>query len=327
MRSFCLVCLLFISALGLPVAAQSAAGDPPVGVVSLVWGAVTIKHQDEDYKPARWLEPVFPGDLVKTADPGSKLLVTFFFDNHQEVLGPDSVARVDNGGLVSLSGDAPRKDAARNPFGAGGVESPFIYTRKLVEADFAQAVQANLEAEKSILAGRVRPSFPPSMFWSKQEGESSFRVFDYLGNPMWTRTVAGHTYKLTQKEADAMPKGVVYSWDVVANGQTVVARYPFKLLTKPQRDWYLQQRAAFDKKKNAGKLERSDWTDMILVASQLFYVDEAIDLLYKMREMDPQNPNIYRALTRVYLHKGCPGHAKQAHDMELKLGGLDPIYP
>jgi hypothetical protein len=300
-----------------------------VGVISLVWGVVTVKHENEDYKPARWLEPIFAGDLVKTADPGSKLLVTFFFDNHQEVMGPASDARVDSAGLIKIDGGDIRKDRARNPFGAGGVESPFIYTRKLVEADFANAASADLEAEKLILAGRVRPSFPPSMFWNKQpEGtRSEFRVFDYLGKPMWTRSVDGHTYKLTQKQADAMPKGVIYWWDVVANGQTVVARYPFKLLTKPQRDWYLQQRAAFDAKKASGKLERSDWTDMILVASQLFYVDEAIDLLYKMRDMDPENPNIYRAMTRVYLHKGCPGMAKQAHDKELQLGGIDPINP
>ena len=66
-------------------------------------------------------------------------------------------------------------------------------------------------------------------------------------------------------------------------------------------------------------------TDMLLVASQLYYVDEALDLLYKMREMDPENPNIYRALTRLYLHKGCSGNAKRAHERELELGGVDPV--
>ena len=305
----------------------AADGDSPVGVISLVWGEVTVKHENEDYKPARWLEPIFAGDLVKTATPGSKLLVTFFDDNHQEVMGPASSARVDDRGLTKIDGEDIRKDPARNPFGAGGVGNPFIYTRKLAQADFANAASADLETEKLILAGRVRPSFPPSMFWSKQaEGTvSHLRVFDYLGKPMWTREVQGHTYKLTEKEADAMPKGVVYTWDVVADKQTVVVRYPFRLLTKPQRDWYQKQRRDFDNKKAAGKLERSDWTDMILVSTQLYYVDEAIDLLYKMRDMDPQNPNIYRALTRAYLHKGCPGTAQQALDKELQLGGIDPI--
>lgn len=316
--------LLVMLATCQPLLAQN---DTSVGVVSLVWGEVTVKHENEDYKPARWLEPIFPGDMVKTSGPGSKLLLTFFSDNHQEVMGSDNEATVGQAGLVNAINGAVRVDGPRNPFGAGGVESPFIYTRKLVQADFANAANANLEAEKAICQGRVRPSFPPNMFWGKQADGvvSTFRVFDYLGAPLWTRQVKGHSYQMSEKEANAMPKGVIYNWDVMAGDQVVVARYPFKLLTKPQRDWYLQQRAIFDKKKTNGKLERSDWTDMCLMASQLLYVDEALDLLYKMGDMDPQNPNIQRALVRVYLMKGCPGLAKQALDKELELGGVDPI--
>lgn len=299
-----------------------AAGDAPVAVISLVWGAVTIKHQNEDYKPARWLEPIFAGDSLKTSGSDAKLLVTYFNDNHQEVVGPDSEASAVESGL---NGPAVRKDPARNPFGAGGVENPFVYTRKLVEADF-QNPPFDFETEKLILQARVRPTFPPSLFWQKSS-DCVLQVYDYVGAPLWRKPLKAHSYVLTAAQAQAMPKGVKYWWEVKSGNQTLVAKYPFNLLTKPQYKWFQQQRQSYDSKKASGKLERSDWTDLLLVCSQLDYIDEALDLLYKMAEMDPNNPAIYRAMTRVYLAKNCPAHALKAHDKELELGGLDPVYP
>jgi len=316
--------LLGLVLLALPGWAQA---DIPVAVISLVWGEVTVKHANEDYKPARWLEPVFPGDRVRTQGAGSKLLITFFSDNHQEVLSSDVEAEVAAAGLSGPPASQLRKDPARNPFGAGGVGNPFVYTRKLIEADFAKADQP-YEDEKVWLQARVRPTFPPSLFWQKGS-KASYRlqVFDYLGAPLWNRTVKDHRYQLSVSEANAMPKGVTYTWQVESEGQPLVARYPFNLLTRPQFKWFQEQRADFDAKKAANKLQRSDWTDLLLVSAQLNYVDEALDLLYKMAEMDPNNPNIYRALVRVYLTRGCPAHARKAHQKELELGGLDPIYP
>jgi hypothetical protein len=299
-----------------------AAGDSPVAVVSLVWGAVTIKHQNEDYKPARWLEPVFAGDQVKTSGADSKLLITFFNDNHQEVVGPDSNATAVD---TTLNGSSVRKDAARNPFGAGGVENPFVYTHRLIQADF-QNPPFSYDAEKQLLQARVRPTFPPSLFWQKSDN-SLLQVYDYLGNSMWKKQLSGHSYVLTNEQAQAMPKGVNYWWDVTSGNQVLVAKYPFKLLTLPQYKWAEDQRHSFDSKRSTDQLQRSDWTDYLLVCSQLNYIDEALDLLYKMAEMDPNNPAIYRAMTRVYLAKKCPVHAQKAHDKELQLGGLDPVYP
>ena len=308
----------------LPAPAQQA----PVAVISLVWGQVTVKHENEDYEPARWLEPIFPGDLVKTSGPGSKLLVNYFSDNHQEVMAQDCEAQTGTAGLVIQTGSPVRRDGPRNPFGAGGVANPFIYTRKLVQADFPTTVP-DIATENGILQARVRPTFPPSFFWQKLPAGaiSTFQVYDYTGAPMWSKAFKTHEYAMETSRAEAMPKGVTYSWEVKSGEQEVVARYPFNLLTLPQYKWYKEQKASYEAKKASQKLQRSDWTDLLLVCAQLNYVDEALDLLTKMAAMDPQNPNIYRALTRVYLAKNCPAHAKQAHDRELQLGGLDPVYP
>ena len=43
--------LFFLTAA--PIVAQDEEPATPVGVVSLVWGEVTVKHSDADYKPAR----------------------------------------------------------------------------------------------------------------------------------------------------------------------------------------------------------------------------------------------------------------------------------
>jgi len=75
------------------------------------------------------------------------------------------------------------------------------------------------------------------------------------------------------------------------------------------------------------KLQRSVYTDYLLVCSQVLEIDRAMEIAEKMRKMDPNNPRIFRILTRIYLRKGCPAHAKAAHDKLVKLGGRDPIYP
>ena len=320
---------LVVTGLGLPSFAQGQ--DTPVAVVSLVWGAVTVKHQDADYKPARWLEPIFPGDQVRTTGPGSKLLVTYFFDKHQEVVGPDLVADAQAKTLTKTEGKSDiRRDAARQPFGAGGVESPFVYTHKLVQDDFAGAdAPGAMEKELATLKSRVRPTFPPS-FWWQTNGASEYEIS--IAQPGvegggWTKKVTGNQYKLTLDEANSLLKGVNYDWTVKGNGETVVASYPFKLLTLPLKKWYNEQVGAFNDSRNLDKLQRNQWTDYLLVCAQVNEVDRSMEIIEKMRQLDPKNPRIYRALTRIYILKGCPAHAKSAHDQLVALGGRDPIYP
>jgi len=93
------------------------------------------------------------------------------------------------------------------------------------------------------------------------------------------------------------------------------------------RKWFNEQAAVFTTLRRQNKLQRSDYTDYLLVCSQILDIDRAMELIEKMRAIDPKNPRVFRALTRIYLRKGCPGHAMAAHKKLEKLGGLDPIYP
>jgi hypothetical protein len=318
-----LMALFFMSG-----ASAQGPDDKPVAVMSLVWGEVTIKHTDADYKPARWLEPVYPGDLIRTAGPGSKLLITYFYDNHQEVVGPDMVGTATAQTLTKTEGEGTiRKDPARNPFGAGGVANPFIYTHKLIEDDF-KGKDEGIEAEQGTLRARVRPAFPPSFSWEDSGAEQyTLSIFEPAGSLVWSKDVKGTQYKLTQAEGNQLLKGVNYKWGVTADGNEVVRPYEFMLLTLPLRKWFDEQAATFDKKRKLGKLERSDWTDYLLVCSQVNEIDRVFELMEKMKEMDSKNPRLYRALTRVYIYKKCPAHAQAAHDKLVELGGRDPIYP
>ncbi|MBT9586284.1 hypothetical protein IV102_23280 [bacterium] len=318
--------LALMGLLGAPAWCQD--NSTPVAVISLVWGQVTVKHEQADYKPARWLEPIYPGDFVKTSGAGSKLLITFFNDNHQEVVGTDIEATVAPEALKPLKGGKVRRDGARNPFGAGGVDNPFVYTRKLVADDFKGADAPGLyEAEEAYLKAAVNSSFPPSFAWPAQSGAQSYHLQVKAPSLQfsWAKTVAGTRYKMSQDEANAISKGATYQWQVSAGSTPVVAAYPFKSLTLPLEKWLKEQRNDFNGKRSKKQLQRSDYTDYLLVCSQLTRMDEAITLCQEMAAMDANNPRVFRALTRVYLGKGCPAHAKKAHETQLQLGGYDPI--
>lgn len=299
---------------------------PPVAVISLVWGEVTIKHPNGDYKPARWLEPVYPQDYLKTNGPGAKLLITYFFDNHQEVLGPDSEAQAD---YKTLNGPGIRKDKARNPFGTG-VDNPFVYTYRLDSDDFANSdAPGQMQLENSWLKASVKPSYPPVFTWAGDaKAQYRLQIFDTTKQFVGGASVKGTKFKVSPKELSAASKGSTYLWQVTAaNDAVVVPRYSFMVLTAPLEEWLAGYRTPFQKKQKAGTLQRSDYTDYLLVSSQLNQVDTVVSLCQKMAAMDPQNPRVFRALTRAYLAKGCPAHAKQAYDTQIQLGGSDPILP
>ncbi len=307
--------------------AQELAANPPVAVVSLVWGEVTIKHLNGDYKPAQWLDPVYPQDYLKTTGPGSKLLVTFFFDNHQEVLASDTEAQVTFKTINAQTGPAIRKDKARNPFGKG-MENPFVYTRKLADADFKGADEPGaLEREKAFLQAKVKPTWPPTFSWGKVPGVAKYKIqfFDTTNQFLADATVPGATYKAFKEFSDAS-KGSIFLWQVLTpDEQIVVRKYPFMILTRPLQAWLGDIRNSFQRKRKAGKLERSDYTDYLLASAQLMQVDDVVALTREMARMDPKNPRVFRALVRAYATRGCPALARQALDTELQLGGVDPI--
>lgn len=316
---------LLLAASTLPVQAQG--DNPPVAVMSLVWGVVNIKHVNEDYKPARWMEPLFVGDQVNAAGPGSKVLVTFFSDNHQEVAGTNSTTQVEDNDLKSLSGPPLRVDPPRNPFGSGGVQNPFVYTRRLVAADFqgGDMAQENAYAKATLRSGE------PLIFGVAGPAAAknfTVAITDPQNQPLLSDKGTANRLKMSTQKSNQLSKGSVYYWQATSSsGQTLVARYPFLFLTLPLEKWLKETVDNFNSLRQRNQLQRSDYTDYLLVSAQLMRVDDVLALCQEMAVMDPKNPRVFRALTRAYLTKGWPAHAKQAHDTEINLGAIDPIYP
>ena len=171
----------------------------PVAVISLAWGVVTVKHENADYKPARWLEPIYPGDFVKTSGPGSKLLITFFNDNHQEVVPEDVEASV-TADRVDAPKEKVRREGARNPLGAGGVDNPFVYTHKLVAADFAQAgAPGAYEREERSLKSAIKSHFPPAFGWPSQPGAKNYQLLVTAPSLKyrWLKTIKSNRYAMS----------------------------------------------------------------------------------------------------------------------------------
>ncbi|MBM3461673.1 MAG: hypothetical protein FJX76_06185 [Armatimonadetes bacterium] len=331
LRLSIVTCLILAAAIAFPLGAPAQnTPPPPVAVISLVWGVVTLKHQNEDYKPARWLDAIFPGDQVKTAGPGSKLLITYFFDNHQEVLSMDSEARVDPTGLTSLSGPAIRKDPARNPF-SNGVQSPFVYSHRLIQADFKGADDPTaMDRENAYIQARVRSVDPITFAWLPQKGVPNYQlqIWDANNSLMMGFDSKTPKVKLKPAQSNKLFTGTVYTWGVTAPGNaTVVPNYQFMYMSNPQNRWYTETVNNFQSLRKRGQLQRSDYTDYLLISAQFVRVDDVLNLAREIAAMDTKNPGAFRALTRAYLAKGCPAHARQAYDTEIQLGGEDPIYP
>ena len=310
-----------------PLQAQAQPDTPPVAVMSLVWGVVNVKHINEDYQPARWMEPLFVGDQINAAGPGSKVLVTFFNDNHQEVAATNSTTQVENNDLKSLSGPPLRVDPPRNPFGSGGVQNPFVYTRRLVTADFQGG---NLAQENAYAKATLRSAEPLIFGVAGPAAAKSFKVniTDPQNQPLLSDTGRANRLKMSTEKSNQLSKGSVYYWQAASSsGKTLVARYPFLFLTLPLEKWLKETVDNFDSLRKRKQLQRSDYTDYLLVSAQLMRVDDVVALCQEMATLDPKNPRVFRALTRAYLTKGWPAHAKQAHDTEINLGAIDPIYP
>jgi hypothetical protein len=332
LKAFCARVMLLVMALlaaGLPAWAQDGP-NPPVAVISLVWGVVTVKHTGGDYQPATWLEPIYAQDYVKTAGPGSKLLITYFFDNHQEVMDQDSIAGVGYKGLQLQQGPKIRKDAARNPFGQG-MQNPFVYTMRLNSVSFNGADEPNAMAlENGYLRASVTPTYPPRFRWQALSGAKQYHVqfFDTKNQARAGAPAKKAELIATRKQFGLQTLGQTFRWQVdAAPGQTVVSRYSFMVLGKPQQKWLSSYRVGFERKRKAKQLQRSDYTDYLLMCAQLLQVDEAVKLCDEMARLNPKNPQVFRALTRAYLAHNCPAHAKQAYQTEISLGGIDPIAP
>jgi hypothetical protein len=311
----------------------AAAGDDPslekeqpVAIVAGVRGDVQIRLGESDWKKCYALDLVRPSSELQTGADGA-IVVIFFYDDHREMLGPSSVAKSDFRNLTKKSGTLKTE---RSKSGGSEFDVPYITTVKLNQGQFANADAANeQQKETDYLSAYVDVTqYPPIFHWRDLKTPPyRLQLFDEKKQFLYEKKLNANVFRFPYTGMRLTKSGQYY-WQVLAPQDViVVARYGFRLLTRPLVKYIAQQEREYDAIQAKQKGDTVSATELFLVYNQYRTLDKGIHLLQVWREMEPDNPNVYRYLTRAYILRGCPLNARQALQQEIQLGGTDPVLP
>ena len=328
MRNFVFLFLLLTPLLSWAQDRGELAKNNPVAVVALTYGETELKHVDGDWRPLYWMDLIRPEDEIRCADNG-KVVLTFFHDDHQEVLEPMTEVKVSFRNVEKLSEEGNVRKSRPLDRAVTEIPIPYMLMRGLYRKEFEKADEPGaMEREKIFLGSYVKAhAYPPVFVWSDAGVKPyKFQMFNEWDEFLYENKSNETRFKFPYRGPFNMQKNSLYRWQVTdANDNIMVRKYSFVLLTLPHSREVASREKAFERARKNNKLLPSDYADLFLLYNQRKLVDKSLRLLQKMSDMDPENPVLYRALVRAYLAKGCPAHALEAHGRELQLGGVDPI--
>lgn len=325
-----LIAFFLLSTAGISIAQDSRelGKNPPVAIVGLSQGVAEIQRPGGEWIPAYWLTLVHPEDQLRTENDG-KLVLTYFHDQHREVVAPNTEVKTGFRDLKKLSSEGEvRKDRPKDR-SVSEIPIPYLFVRQLTEQEFAGADQAEeLEREKTFLSSYVKAdAFPPVWDWS-DTGASVYKIqlFNEWDEFLYEKETKESRYKYPYQPDFRLAKNSLYKWQVLDNSDSIVVRkYPFVLLTTLHAREVQRAEKRFANLKRAGKATTADQTDLFLLYVQRKMIDKYLHSLQSMAEQDHQNPMIHRGLVRAYLAKGAPAHALQALETERSYGGVDEV--
>lgn len=311
----------------------TAAGDDdqlekeqPVAIVAGVRGDAQFRTATSDWHKSFALDLVRPGTEFKTAGDGA-MVVIFFYDDHREMLGPNSTARSDFRNLTRQSGQLKTE---KSKSGGSEFEVPYITKVKLNRGQFTDADQPNeKQKENDYLSAYVEVTQYPPIFHWKDVKTPPYRIqlFDERKQFLFENSVPQTTWRFPYK-GQQLTKSGQYYWQVLGPKDVIlVARYGFRLLTRPLVKYIAAQEREYDAVQAKQKGDTISSTEMFLVYNTYHTLDKCLHLLQVWRAAEPNNPNVYRYLTRAYLLKGCPLSAREALQQEIQYGGNDPVQP
>jgi hypothetical protein len=301
---------------------------PPVAIIGLSQGVADIKHPDGDWGPAYWLTLVRPEDQIRTEADG-KLVLTFFHDNHREVVEPDVVGKVGFRSASKTEGTGEIKQDRPKDRGVSEIPIPYLLIRKLTAKEFESADEEGaLEREQTFLSSYVKAqAFPPVFVW-RDTGAQNYKLqlFNEWDEFLYEKETPETRFKYPHRGDFQLAKNSLYKWQVTdENDQIVVRRYPFVLLTLLHSRELARAEKRFAKLEKDGKTTQADQTDLFLLYVQRRMIDKYLHALERMAKEDHQNPVIHRGLVRAYLAKGAPAHAWQSLETERSYGGVDEV--
>lgn len=324
---------VFLLVLALSVWAQAQdsrelASNPPVAIVALSQGFVEVKPPDADWRPAYWLTLVHPEDQLRTADDG-KLVLTFFHDQHREVVGPGTEAKLGHRAVEHVSAEGSVRKERPKDRSVSEIPIPYLLIRQLTAPEFKGAEQDGaFERENTFLSSYVKAeAFPPVFVWS-DTGAANYQLqlFNEWDEFLYETETPETRFKYPYRANFQLAKNSLYKWQVTDDQDNIVVRkYPFVLLTTLHSREVARAEKRYNNLKAAGKATQADQTDLFLLYVQRKMIDKYLHTLQDMAEQDHQNPLIHRGLVRAYLAKGAPSHALQALETERSYGGVDEV--
>lgn len=327
-KSICALTVAFIL-----LAISSARGDEqparqrPVAIVAGAQGDVQLEKDEGDWRKCNALDMLRPGARLKTGADGSATVI-FFYDDHREMLGTNTEGQVAFRNIAKTSGTL-RSEPAKN--GGNEFDVPYVAQLKLNQGLFAHAEDAGEQKkEETFLKAYVEvTAYPPIFHWA-DVGQSPYRMqlFDEKKQFVYEIKVKGNTYKFPYKPPFRLIKSGFYYWQVLTQkNDPVVGQYGFRLLTLVLARFIAQQERYYEAVQARLKGDTVSSTELFLVYNQYRTLDKLVHLLQLWRDSQPDNPSVYRYLTRAYLLKACPFNARQALQQEIHLGGTDPVGP
>ncbi|HXE71530.1 MAG TPA: hypothetical protein VNO81_02630 [Candidatus Nitrosotenuis sp.] len=306
---------------------QELAQNLPVAVVAQVQGTVQLTRGDLEPRPLYWMDLLRPEDKIRVG-PDGKVVALFFFDDHLEILDPDTEAKVEFKGLGKLSGSDIRRSAPQDRSRAV-IEIPYLLLRKLKEVDFKLAEEPDAyQKEEVYLSAWVKNTTYPPVFYCKDLKLSKYRfqLFNEWNEFLYEHAATEPKFKFPYQAPFQLTKNGLYYWQVLGPDDSIVVRkYPFRMLTQLHARQVEAAEKRFEALQQKKKLTPVDYMDLFLLYNQLGILDKQIHIVREMIKLDPENPVLYRALTRLYVSRGCPAHALEAREKEIQLGFSDVI--
>lgn len=304
---------------------QEISKTPPVAIVASVSGDASIRYPNRDWQKCYALDLVGPETQIRTG-VGGTVVIIFFYDDHREIVSPQGEARTGFRSLERMSGEV-RRETSRS--GGNEFDVPHAMGLRLVKSAFRPASDPDEAArEQDFVSAYVKvTAYPPVFVWRDTQALSyRLQLFNEKGEFIYETTVPKPPFKFPHKPPFRLIKGGLYYWQVLDDRDRVIVRkYGFKLLTQPQVKLLGQQEAECEGIQRRQKGEQASLTELFLMYSQYHTLDKLVHHLQAWRETEPDNPNVYRVLARLYLMKGCPLKAREALEQEVRLGQPDPV--